>query len=311
MKRTVEMTLGIIGFSLSFVSALFFTLMIWGGSESDEAGFTLVLASTSLVGSLIAAVAGIVAIAMLHAKPKASGIIFLSSAIVYMFLANVFLVFVLPLIPVILYFIAGIMSIVRKQPINENKHFIPENTNEQDKSYAQAGSAVGNDCFEQTTLNMHEPPSSYEEASRLYVGKKYDYYTKKWDQKGKNSNRKYSFNVAGFFGTYLWAAGRGMYWPTAIVIILVCLDNILEAWTGFSALIDLRLMGTPVMAVFGLLGNHFYHKSMQKKVEAMMTEGRVRQDFINMGSFRWWRFFLSLAVATLCSIASAFLTGVV
>lgn len=64
--------------------------------------------------AFIAAVAGIVAVVIIKNKPVIASILFLGSTILYAALAFITLIFVGPLIPMLLYIIAGIMALVRK-----------------------------------------------------------------------------------------------------------------------------------------------------------------------------------------------------
>ncbi len=87
-------------------------------TEQEAAEFLEVVSSLNFtmfaLVAFIAAVAGIVAVVIIKNKPVIASILFLGSTILYAALAFITLIFVGPLIPMLLYIIAGIMALVRK-----------------------------------------------------------------------------------------------------------------------------------------------------------------------------------------------------
>ncbi|SDB85804.1 DUF4064 domain-containing protein [Shouchella lonarensis] len=143
MKRTAERALGIIGLILFVLGGLAFAGIsaIQQSAEPDDfvKGFTEAWEEeegeevpdevktgveffaerpygTYALASFIAAIAGLVSAIVIKKNAILSGILFLGGVVVYGLLVNVFLMILLPLIPMILYLIAGMMALVRKAP---------------------------------------------------------------------------------------------------------------------------------------------------------------------------------------------------
>ncbi|KQL58892.1 hypothetical protein AN965_02735 [Alkalicoccobacillus plakortidis] len=145
IKRTGERVLGIIGIVLFFLGTLFLGALAVGAdqglfeeflfemtdenSEFVESGteplteeeanaaiemLEMVNFGLLTAGSLIPAIAGIVAVVMVKKKPIVASILFLGSAIFYGATSFLLIALILPAIPLILYLIAGIMALVRK-----------------------------------------------------------------------------------------------------------------------------------------------------------------------------------------------------
>ncbi|GAF12718.1 hypothetical protein JCM19046_1350 [Bacillus sp. JCM 19046] len=146
VKRTGERVLGIIGLVIFMIGALLFValevaenqgffeeiavemtnensdLLAEQGvaplTEQEANEFLEVVSSLNFtmfaLVAFIAAVAGIVAVVIIKNKPVIASILFLGSTILYAALAFITLIFVGPLIPMLLYIIAGIMALVRK-----------------------------------------------------------------------------------------------------------------------------------------------------------------------------------------------------
>ncbi|WP_099304617.1 DUF4064 domain-containing protein [Bacillus sp. Marseille-P3800] len=152
IKRTGERVLGIIGLVMFFLGTLFLGVLAVGdnqglfeelfiemtdeNSEFVEPGteplteeeaseamemFDMVNFGLLTLGSIIPAIAGIVAVVMVKKKPIVASILFLGSAIFYGATSFLLLAFILPAVPMILYIIAGIMALVRKpkEPVEQ------------------------------------------------------------------------------------------------------------------------------------------------------------------------------------------------
>lgn len=146
VKRTGERVLGIIGLVLFMLGALLFVVLevaenqgffeeianemtnensellaeegIEPLTEQDVNEFLEVVSGLNFIVyalvAFVAGAAGIVAVVIIKNKPIIASILFLGSTIVYAALAFVTLIFVGPLLPMLLYIIAGIMALVRK-----------------------------------------------------------------------------------------------------------------------------------------------------------------------------------------------------
>ncbi len=145
IKRTGERVLGIIGIVLFFLGTLFLGALAVGAdqglfeeivleatnenSELLEPGqdplneeqanemlemIEMVNFGLLTAGSLIPAIAGIVAVVMVKKKPIVASILFLGSAIFYGATSFMLFLVLIPAVPLILYLIAGIMALVRK-----------------------------------------------------------------------------------------------------------------------------------------------------------------------------------------------------
>jgi len=152
IKRTGERVLGIIGLVMFFLGTLLlgsiallddqgiFEEVIMDatneGSELLEPGeepipeedaeimleaFDMINFTLVAMGSLIPAIAGIVAVVMVKNKPVVASILFLGSAIFYAATSYALLIALIPAVPMILYIIAGIMALVRKpkEPVEQ------------------------------------------------------------------------------------------------------------------------------------------------------------------------------------------------
>ncbi|MFB4213632.1 DUF4064 domain-containing protein [Shouchella sp. JSM 1781072] len=152
IKRTGERVLGIIGLVMFFLGTLFLGVLAIGdnqglfeevfmelteeSSELVESGtdplteeeanevietFDMINFTMLTIGSLLPAIAGIVAVILLKNKPVIASILFLGSAVFYGATSFLLLAFLIPAVPMILYIIAGIMALVRKpkEPVEQ------------------------------------------------------------------------------------------------------------------------------------------------------------------------------------------------
>ncbi|MFK4998056.1 DUF4064 domain-containing protein [Bacillus sp. N9] len=133
MKRTGEMTLGIIGIVCSFFMAIFGFALKWASNseevkslileaaendpalnpgDTDLAFSWLAGAGTSmLIAAIIGIIIGIIAAIFIkgNKKPKVAGILFIVGAVLIAIIS-----FLTGFLPALLYLIAGIMCLVRK-----------------------------------------------------------------------------------------------------------------------------------------------------------------------------------------------------
>ncbi|MFS0788509.1 DUF4064 domain-containing protein [Shouchella sp. 1P09AA] len=152
IKRTGERVLGIIGLVMFFLGTLFLGILAIGdnqglfeevfmelteeSSELVESGsdplteeeanevietFDMINFTMLTIGSLLPAIAGVVAVILLKNKPVFASILFLGSAVFYGATSFLLLAFLIPAVPMILYIIAGIMALVRKpkEPVEQ------------------------------------------------------------------------------------------------------------------------------------------------------------------------------------------------
>ena len=152
IKRTGERVLGIIGLVMFFLGTLFLGVLAIGdnqglfeevfmelteeSSELVESGtdplteeeanevietFDMINFTMLTIGSLLPAIAGIVAVILLKNKPVIASILFLGSTVFYGATSFLLLAFLIPAVPMILYIIAGIMALVRKpkEPVEQ------------------------------------------------------------------------------------------------------------------------------------------------------------------------------------------------
>ncbi|TSB47328.1 hypothetical protein [Alkalicoccobacillus porphyridii] len=157
--------------------------------------------------------------------------------------------------------------------------------------------------------DVEDVPVSEEEALKLYVGDKYNYYQKKWAIGEDGKPKLLSFNVGGFFGTFWWAAGRSMYLFATYFFCLVIGADLLflltdiALWEGVS-------FGLIGLVVYGLFGNHTYHHYATKKARKMLAENRSRKEIMDAGGFLWRRFFACLGIYFLYASFSLFVLGI-
>ncbi|WZY00090.1 DUF4064 domain-containing protein [Bacillus sp. FSL W7-1360] len=138
MKRTAERVLGIIGLVLFVIGGGLLAMSVpqqqsgqleeaiieqlSKGSEGQELTaddyelaefFAELPYGTFALASFIAAVAGLVAVIIVSKKPVISGVLFLAMIVIYGLMVGLWM-FLLSFLPIIMYLIAGIMSLVRR-----------------------------------------------------------------------------------------------------------------------------------------------------------------------------------------------------
>ncbi|SDB85793.1 DUF4064 domain-containing protein [Shouchella lonarensis] len=141
MKRTAERVLGIIGLVLFVIGGGLFAIVSvmqqsgaledsfeeWiqaaeeqGQTMTDEEkeGFEIAAEypyGTYALASFLAAVAGLVAVIIVSKKSVASGVLFLVMIVIYGLMVGLWM-FLLSFLPILMYLIAGIISLVRRAP---------------------------------------------------------------------------------------------------------------------------------------------------------------------------------------------------
>ncbi|OCA87797.1 hypothetical protein A8F94_08110 [Bacillus sp. FJAT-27225] len=110
-------------------------------------------------------------------------------------------------------------------------------------------------------------PVSETEELETFVGKKSDYYLRKWS-KPKGKSGLMGWNWAAFFAGMFWLGYRKMY-----KIVLIILGAFL-AFDIISLIIDNPILdqmnysiGMVTAALLGMQGNYYYHKTAQDKIK--------------------------------------------
>lgn len=143
----------------------------------------------------------------------------------------------------------------------------------------------------------------YKSATRLFVGKKADYYEKKWTKAEEKNGR--SFNGAAFFFSLFWLGYRKHYKPIVLInfsFLLIDLFLFLIGYeypaTGISP-ID-QGIGISMGVMLGLYGNKLYQDYVQKEIQKIQnsTENLSKREelYQEKGGTSWWGVLITLAI---------------
>ncbi len=136
------------------------------------------------------------------------------------------------------------------------------------------------------------------DVAQMFVGKNYEYYQRKWQLvpgaiKG--------FSVAAFFLGVVWMVYRKMYLYTAIVVALLILDGVLEAYFPLPDSVS-KALTYGIYAAFGIMGNTMYKAHVDKKIKeisATFPPEQVHAEIAKQGGVNLvgaWAFGVTLLI---------------
>lgn len=114
-------------------------------------------------------------------------------------------------------------------------------------------------------------PTNYQKRQRMLIGKKADYYQRRF-QGITARNSKISWNWAAFFLSLYWCFYRKMYKVGAILVGILYL-------CGFIPGIGPMIGGVAVSIVCGILGNSFYKNYLDEKILSAAEMGLTDEIF--------------------------------
>lgn len=143
------------------------------------------------------------------------------------------------------------------------------------KCGAQAN--VGEAAFIEQRAEFPKAPDDEEEL-KIFVGKKYEYFRKKWMATDAVSSNR-SWNWAGFFLNLYWLTYRKMYGYAAIFLSISWFLEILLAAGRTTHSITLIIFSV-ILSIFsatilGLYGNALYRRHANKKIASVTAEHGV------------------------------------
>src|SRR5207253_3232704 len=111
---------------------------------------------------------------------------------------------------------------------------------------------------------MPPQPSEQESLLRTFVGKNYEYYSRKWAEAEQKPNKN-SWNWAAFFLSPWWTAYRKMYryaWiPLAVVVVFGLPGGVATA------------ISVAIAVTYGLQGNRWYRTHAEQKIKQITSTG--------------------------------------
>lgn len=117
--------------------------------------------------------------------------------------------------------------------------------------------------------------ASADQEARTFVGKKADYYLRKWSNP-KNKGSNMGWNWAAFFAGIFWLGYRKMYKIVFIILGAFVVFDIISYIINNPSMDKMNnSIGIAVAAVLGISGNYYYFKHAQKNIED------VKQQFPN------------------------------
>lgn len=112
-----------------------------------------------------------------------------------------------------------------------------------------------------------------EELLRAYVGKKANYYLRKWEKFVEGSYR--SWNPASFFLSAFWLGYRKMYGYFIIYLVILSMEGIVSRIIVGH---DTNFVSIILSLIVGLLGNHIYYFFAKRKIKKMKTKGMSDEE---------------------------------
>lgn len=129
-------------------------------------------------------------------------------------------------------------------------------------------------------------PAFSQDAARLFIGKKADYYLGKW------AHGSHTFNIAGFFLGPIWLLYRKMYRPAGLILAALLIETALEIMlfpdmsdstsTALSRAIGLGLAG-----LIGALGNGWYKTHVENAIADLQAVHAPAESYIRQGGTSW------------------------
>jgi hypothetical protein len=153
---------------------------------------------------------------------------------------------------------------------------------------------------------------------RAFIGRRADYYLKKWGPMIRGNGIATGMNWAALFFSGFWLPYRKMFRATAILYGFVFVESIVEevlsvGFLGYQDVprqVDL-IVNLAVAFVCGTYGNRWYFSHAKQIISQVRAERSANEDLLEHLSKRGGTSFLAAVGLFLCFIAAMALLGVV
>lgn len=145
--------------------------------------------------------------------------------------------------------------------------------------------------------------SNEQSAIDFFVGKKANYYKKKWKKTNQKNNS--SFNASAFFFSFLWLGYRKYYKPVIVASIGFLLIDIILYFIGYQyplvgiSPID-QGIGISMSVLFGMYGNTLYKKYTKEKIQEIDNStndpSERKKLYQKKGGTSWKGILISIAI---------------
>ena len=125
------------------------------------------------------------------------------------------------------------------------------------------------DLLQPTQPSPKIAPINDDEAWKIFVGKNYEYFLRKWEVAGQKKSKQ-SWNWAAFLLGFSWMAYRKMYLYSWIFIGVVIVETLCEYAFGFPDKLS-NAINFGIAATFGWQGNSWYKLHVEKKVKEITS----------------------------------------
>jgi hypothetical protein len=109
--------------------------------------------------------------------------------------------------------------------------------------------------------------SEQETLLRTFVGKNYEYYSRKWAEAEQKANKN-TWNWAAFFLSLWWTAYRKMYRHAAIICGIIVAATIYEFAFGLPGFVELAI-DLAIALAYGMQGNRWYKLHAEQKLREL------------------------------------------
>ncbi|MDP5238681.1 DUF2628 domain-containing protein [Uliginosibacterium sp. 31-16] len=114
-----------------------------------------------------------------------------------------------------------------------------------------------------------------DQALETFIGKKYAYYTRKWEEAQRKGSIQ-SWNLSAFFLGFAWMAYRKMYKYCGIFIAAISVETVLEMMLNLPQAISSGV-NIGLAVCFGMFGNHLYKLHVEQKIREISAHGSPAQ----------------------------------
>jgi uncharacterized protein YecT (DUF1311 family) len=128
--------------------------------------------------------------------------------------------------------------------------------------------------------------SELDDASKIFVGKDYDYYLRKWEI-AEQKKSKNSWNLFAFLFGFAWMAYRKMYLYSLIFIGVIAVEILCEYAFDFPDRFT-NAINITIPVITGFLGNSWYKYHVKKKFKeitanTLNSPEKVKIELIRQG----------------------------
>lgn len=145
-----------------------------------------------------------------------------------------------------------------------------------------------------------------EEEIQLFVGKKSEYYIKKW-KSSEDLKKRAGWNWAAFLCVFFWLGYRKMYLNALSLVGAFLVIDVIQAITNLS--FD-RTVGTAIAVSLGMFGNAYYFKHMTNKINKIKESNTdpeiVKKEISKAGGGSW----LGVGIVALMFVGYMLVTSV-